>query len=61
MLEILKQALRPMDCLIFVAAVILFTQMNYAELTTIDIVYIATFAIWMVLLAIRIFLLARKG
>ena len=50
-----------MDCLIFVAAVILFTQMNYAELTTIDIVYIATFAIWMVLLAIRIFLLARKG
>jgi len=60
LLKILKQALRPMDCLIFVAAAILFTQLDYSALTAVDIIYIATFAIWMVLLAIRIFLLYRK-
>ncbi len=59
-MEILKEALRPMDCLIFVAAVILFTQMDYAELTTVDIIYIGTFVIWMLLLLVRIYLLSRK-
>ena len=60
MREILKEALRPVDCLIFVAAVILFTQLDYSALTTVDIIYIATFVIWMLLFAVRVFLLCRK-
>lgn len=61
LLEILKQALRPMDCLIFVAAVILFTQLDYAALTTVEIVYMATFGIWLLLLLVRIVILFKNN
>ncbi len=61
MREILKEALRPMDGLIFVAAIILFTQLDYAELTTVDMIYIGTFIIWMLLFCVRVYLLSRKA
>ncbi len=60
LLEILKQALCPMDCLIFVAAAILFTQLDYAALTTVEIVYMATFGIWLLLLVARIVIICKK-
>ncbi len=60
MLDILKQALRPMDCLIFVAAAILFTQLDYEALTAVEIMYMVTFGIWFLLLLVRIFIIYRK-
>ena len=58
--KLLKKALRPLDCLIFVAAVFLFYHMDYDNLDTIDIIYIVTFAIWFVLFLVRMYLLYRK-
>lgn len=49
-----------MDCLIFVAAIFLFYHMDYDNLNTIDIIYIATFVIWFVLFLVRTYLLYRK-
>lgn len=53
LLQLLKKILRPFDCLILVAAVILFINFDYSNLQTVDIIYMITFAIWFVLLLIR--------
>ena len=58
--ELLKKALRPLDCLIFVAAIFLFYHMDYDHLNSIDIIYMATFAIWFALFLVRTYLLYRK-
>ncbi len=53
MKDVLKEILRPFDCLILVAAVFLFSKMNYDNLEIVDIIYIATFTLWFAMLIIR--------
>ena len=53
MKDVLKEILRPFDCLILVAAVFLFSKMNYDSLEIVDIIYIATFTLWFAMLIIR--------
>ena len=56
MLNILKQAFDKFDGLIILAAVILFTHMNYDNLSMIDKAYIAAFTFWTVTKFIRLYI-----
>ena len=51
--RVLKEILRPFDCLILVAAVFLFATFDYDNLTTVDIIYMTTFGLWFTLLVFR--------
>ena len=53
MRQVLKEILRPFDCLIIIAAVFLFATFDYDNLTTVDTIYMITFAVWFALLVIR--------
>ncbi len=55
--RVLKEILRPFDCLILVAAIFLFTSFDYDNLTTVDTIYIVTFALWFALLVFRIMIM----
>ena len=56
LLAILKQAFDKFDGLIVLAAVFLFTHMNYDNLSIIDKAYIASFAFWTVTKLIRLYI-----
>ena len=51
--RVLKEILRPFDCLILVAAIFLFATFDYDNLTTVDIIYMTTFGLWFAMLIIR--------
>ena len=53
MRQVLKEILRPFDCLIIIAAAFLFATFDYDNLTTVDTIYMITFAVWFALLVIR--------
>ena len=55
------KAVHPFDWLIAVAAIIIFAKLNFAELTTVDIIYIVTFVVWAILFALRIFIVLRQN
>lgn len=55
--EFLKKAFDKFDILIIVAAVFLFTHFDYENLSTLDKLYIASFAAWGVMKLIRIYIL----
>ena len=57
----LKEILRPFDCLILIAAVFLFATFDYDNLTTVDTIYMVTFALWFALLAVRGVILYKNG
>ena len=60
----LHQAIKPMDLLIAVFAVYLFAfEIDYDNMSWADEVYVACFAVWFVLLAIRcyIYMTGRSG
>ena len=56
MLEILKKAFDKFDGLIILAAVFLFVHFDYDNLSTMDKIYIASFAFWTVTKFIRLYI-----
>lgn len=50
-----------LDWLIIAAAVFLLTNMDYANLTTVNIIYLVSFAIWLVLFVARIYIIAKRN
>ena len=57
MKQVLKEVMRTFDCLILIAAVFLFASFDYDNLTTVDTIYIVTFALWFALLVFRIMIM----
>ena len=60
MVEILKKAFDKFDALIILAAIFLFLHFDYANLSLIDKIYIASFAFWTVTKAIRVYILYKN-
>ena len=64
MLELLKKAFDKFDALIILAAVFLFIHFDYDNLSTLDKIYIASFAFWTVTKFIRLYIVynnEKKG
>ena len=60
MLEIFKKAFDKFDGLIILAAVFLFIHFDYENLSTLDKVYMASFAFWAVTKIIRFYIVYRN-
>ena len=50
----IKKSLGVFDYALLVAAVYMFTHMDYANLNIVEIVYIVSFTLWIIMLGIRI-------
>ena len=61
MTEILKKAFDKFDGLIILAAVFLFSHFDYDNLSTLDKIYIASFAFWSITKLIRLYIVYNKG
>lgn len=61
MLEILKKELKIFDYFILVAAVYMFSHLDFSNLDTVQIVYLVTFVLWFIMLAVRVFILYKNG
>ncbi len=59
--EIIKQSLSKIDCLLIVAALFIFSTLDYSNLSLDDKIYLGVFGIWMVMLAVRIFITYKNG
>ena len=59
-MEIFKKAFDKFDGLIILAAVFLFIHFDYANLSTLDKVYIASFAFWTVTKFIRLYIVYKN-
>jgi len=60
LLNILKKAFDKFDGLIILAAVFLFVHFDYGNLSTLDKIYIASFAFWTVTKLIRLYIVCRN-
>ena len=60
MIELLKKTFDKFDGLIILAAVFLFTHFDYDNLSTLDKIYIASFAAWGVTKLIRLYIIYKK-
>jgi len=60
LLEILKKAMNLIDVLILAAAAFLLTSYDYSNLSTLNIVYIVSFVLWLIMLAARIYIVYKK-
>lgn len=60
MLELLKRSMNFLDVLILVAAVYMFSNFDYSNLSTMNIVYIVVFVLWLIMLVVRIFVVYKK-
>lgn len=60
MLDIFKKAFDKFDGLIILAAVFLFIHFDYENLSTLDKVYMASFAFWAVTKIIRFYIVYRN-
>ena len=58
--DFLKKAFDKFDILIILAAVFLFGNFDYENLSTLDKIYIASFAAWGVMKIIRIYILYKN-
>ena len=64
MLKILKKAFDKFDVFIILAAIWLFGNFDYDNLTVFDKIYIAAFGLWLVMRLIRLYIIyndERKG
>lgn len=64
LLEILKKTFDKFDALIILAAIWLFWNFDYGNLSTFDKFYIASFVLWLVMRLIRLYIIyknERKG
>ncbi|MFV0635722.1 hypothetical protein [Mitsuokella sp.] len=57
----LKQAIKPMDIMIGIAAVYIFYATDFDNMSTFDLIFIVTFAIWFVLTLARCVIYYRKS
>ncbi len=60
MSEIFKKAFDKFDAFIILAAVFLFVHFDYGNLSTLDKIYIASFAFWTVTKFIRLYIVWRN-
>ena len=60
MMKLLKKAFDKFDALIILAAVFLFLHFDYSNLSTLDKIYIASFAFWTVTKCIRLYILYKN-
>ncbi len=61
LMKVLKESLSKIDCLLLAAATFIFlTTPDYSNLTTDDKIYLGVFAIWIIMLAVRIFIKYRN-
>lgn len=60
MLDVLKKAFDKFDGFIILAAIFLFSNFDYSNLSTLDKVYIASFAFWTVTKFIRLYIVYRN-
>lgn len=60
MKETLK-SIKLMDGLILAMAIWILTDINYDDLTTMNVVYIITFTIWIVLFVLRLIVVYRRN
>ena len=58
--EFLKKSFDKFDLLIIVAAVFLFVHFDYENLSTLDKIYMASFAAWGVMKLIRVYILYQN-
>ncbi|MBR3747788.1 MAG: hypothetical protein IKP64_06380 [Selenomonadaceae bacterium] len=58
--DFLKKAFDKFDLLIIVAAVFLFVHFDYENLSTLDKIYMASFAAWGVMKLIRVYILYQN-
>ena len=60
MLEIIKKTLGTFDYLILIAAFYMFSHFDYSNLDTVEIIYIVSFVLWIVMVTVRIFILYKN-
>ena len=60
MLEIIRKAFDKFDALIILAAIFLFIHFDYGNLSMLDKIYIASFAFWVVMKLIRLYILYKN-
>ena len=60
MLEILKKSFDKFDGLIILAAVFLFSNFDYDNLSTLDKIYMASFGFWSVMKLIRVYIVFKN-
>lgn len=61
MISILKKSLNFIDCLIIILAVFIFAKMDYANLSLLNKIYLASFGLWSVMLGVRIYIIYKNG
>ena len=61
MLDVLKKSVTLMDCLIIGAGFFWLVQMDFANLGDSEKVYIVIFGIWILMLAIRIYIVYKNS
>lgn len=54
LLDAIKKCLGKFDYLLLIAAVYMFSHMDYSNLDIVQIVYIVSFTLWIIMLGIRI-------
>ena len=57
----LKQAIKPFDVFIGIAAIFILYRMDFSHLLFVDEILLVTFALWFVLLLERCYIYYRKG
>jgi len=60
LLEIFKKAFDKFDGLIILAAVLLFSQFDFGNLSTLDKIYTASFAFWAATKLIRLYIVYKN-
>lgn len=60
MLEIFKKAFDKVDGLIILAAIFLFVNFDYSNLSMLDKIYIASFSFWTVTKLIRLYIIYKN-
>ena len=61
MIAALKKSFNKFDALILLAAVFLFSHFDYANLSMLNKIYIASFAIWGVMKFIRVYIVFKNN
>ena len=61
MFEIIKKELKVFDYLIIIAAFYMFSRLDFANLDIVQIVYVVTFVLWFIMLAVRVFIIYKNG
>ncbi len=61
MISFLKKSLNLLDWLILALAVFMFWRMDYANLTFMNKIYLASFGLWFIMLGVRLYIIYKNG